>query len=206
MTGEHLLRPWHEDDVSGQGSAAGQHGLKPFSGEGDASTASGGYQCWSERLGHAGERGADASGQQHQRRELARVPLWPVAAVVGSVLRGIRIANATASACKRLGNCDSGEWWQSCQRGHLRAAGVGHAAAEVSNWASDHAPAVFRYRRGRSGGGLRAPAPASVRRWPRSSATQGPPPCNQLRPSWNFAALSEAAATARARARGSVRV
>ena len=56
----------------------------------------------------------------------------------------------------------------------------------------------FRYRRGRSGGGLRAPAPASVRRWPRSSATQGPPPCNQLRPSWNFAALSEAAATARA--------
>ena len=144
MTGEHLLRPWHEDDVSGQGSAAGQHGLKPFSGEGDASTASGGYQCWSERLGHAGERGTDASRQQHQRRELARVPLWPVAAVVGSVLRGIRIANATASACKRLGNCVSGEWWQSCQRGHLRAAGVGHAAAEVSNWASDHAPAVFQ--------------------------------------------------------------
>ena len=75
MTGEHLLRPWHEDDVSGQGSAAGQHGLKPFSGEGDASTASGGYQCWSERLGHAGERGTDASEQQHHRRELAHVPV-----------------------------------------------------------------------------------------------------------------------------------
>ena len=154
MTGEHLLRPWHEDDVSGQGSAAGQHGLKSSTGGGNVSTASGGYQCWSERLGHAGERGTDASRQQHQRRELARVPLWPVAAVVGSVLRGIRTINATASACKRLGNCVSGEWWQSCQRGHLRAAGVGHAAAEVSNWASDHAPAVFRYRRGRSGGDL----------------------------------------------------
>ena len=91
------------------------------------------------------ESGASgASGQRHERRELARVPLWPVAAVVGSVLRGIRTINATASACKRLGNCVSGEWWQSCQRGHLRAAGVGHAAAEVSNWASDHAPAVFQ--------------------------------------------------------------
>ena len=86
---------------------------------------------------------ADASGQRHERRELARVPLWPVAAVVGSVLRGIRTINATASACKRLGNCVSGEWWQSCQRGHLRAAGVGHAAAEVSNWTEHHAPAVL---------------------------------------------------------------
>ena len=62
------------------------------------------------------------------------MPLWPVAAVVGSVLRGIRTINATASACKRLGNCVSGEWWQSCQRGHLRAAGVGHAAAEGALW------------------------------------------------------------------------
>ena len=95
--------------------------------------------------GHARQSGAaDASDNQHERRELAHVPLWPVAAVVGSVLRGIRTINATASACKRLGNCVSGEWWQSCQRGHLRAAGVGHAAAEVSNWASDHAPAVFQ--------------------------------------------------------------
>ena len=34
---------------------------------------------------------ADASGQRHERRELARVPLWPVAAVVGSELSGIRI-------------------------------------------------------------------------------------------------------------------
>ena len=90
------------------------------------------------RAGHRCERTAAPTTRA------TRVPLWPVAAVVGSVLRGIRIANATASACKRLGNCDSGEWWQSCQRGHLRAAGVGHAAAEVSNWASDHAPAVFQ--------------------------------------------------------------
>ena len=42
--------------------------------------------------GHARQSGAaDASDNQHERRELAHVPLWPVAAVVGSGLGGIRI-------------------------------------------------------------------------------------------------------------------
>ena len=42
--------------------------------------------------GHARQSGAaDASDNQHERRELAHVPLWPVAAVVGSGLGGIRM-------------------------------------------------------------------------------------------------------------------
>ena len=54
--------------------------------------------------GGPGEGGgpAEASDNQHERRELARVPLWPVAAVVGLGLRGIEIAIASVNrACKR---------------------------------------------------------------------------------------------------------
>jgi hypothetical protein len=159
MTGEHLLRPWHEDDVSGQGSAAGQHGLKPFSGEGDASTASGGYQCWSERLGHAGERGTDASGQQHQRRELARVPLWPVAAVVGSVLRGIRIiCNCVGVQATR---CDSGTRWQTCLCNRVRAA-ISSTRRQRLRVGPSITHRQYRYRRRGVCNGLQSPG-AGVR-------------------------------------------
>ena len=122
MTGEHLLRPWHEDDVSGQGSAARQHGLKSSAGGGDASTASGGFQCWPERLGHAGERGTDAGEQQHHRRELVHVPLGVgrSRSQMGAVLWDQdRQCNCVGVQATR---CDSGTWWQTCRCNHVRAA------------------------------------------------------------------------------------
>ena len=64
-------------------------------------------------------------------------PSGSVGAGVGWEQRcGIRIVNATASACKRLIIGVSGTWWQTCQCSHVRAAGVEHAAAAASKWAS----------------------------------------------------------------------
>ena len=85
-------RPGREDDAHGQGSAAWQHGPKSLSGRRRRKHGVGWQPMLAVEARGTRDSGAiDASGQRHERRELAHVPLWPVAAVVGSELSGIRI-------------------------------------------------------------------------------------------------------------------
>ena len=155
--------------------------------------------------GHARQSGAaDASDNQHERRELAHVPLWPVAAVVGSVLRGIRIiCNCVGVQATR---CDSGTRWQTCLCNRVRAA-ISSTRRQRLRVGPSITHRQYRYRRRGVCNGLQSPG-AGVRACrAQNIAPKDHLSCNHcVRVGICGSSLSEAAATARARARGSVRV
>ena len=105
------------------------------------------------RAGHQCERTAAPTTRA------TRVPLWPVAAVVGSVLRGIRIiCNCVGVQATR---CDSGTRWQTCLCNRVRAA-ISSTRRQRLRVGPSITHRQYRYRRRGVCNGLQSPG-AGVR-------------------------------------------
>ena len=105
------------------------------------------------RAGHRCERTAAPTTRA------TRVPLWPVAAVVGSVLRGIRIiCNCVGVQATR---CDSGTRWQTCLCNRVRAA-ISSTRRQRLRVGPSITHRQYRYRRRGVCNGLQSPG-AGVR-------------------------------------------